>query len=161
LNSVTSSRDVPSYVKVGTAEVFLLKKTMTFVLLVFSLSPFQTCVVTEYVCSHRICSAGAAEFQPCLKPCFIQGCLSDTKNLRGVPCVALFLWLVTQRLGFEPQQARSFALLLSPLYITLQNLRFGCNNFPSVWKTLCTWFFKERLALHTFLATAPCVALLS
>ena len=30
LNSVTSSRGVPSYVKVGIAELPLLKKTMTF-----------------------------------------------------------------------------------------------------------------------------------
>ena len=60
LNSVTSSRGVPSYVKVGITELPLLKKTITFVLSVFSLSPLN-------VCSHRICSAGVADFQPCLK----------------------------------------------------------------------------------------------
>ena len=87
----------------------------------------------------------------------------------GVPSVDFFLWLVTQRPGFEPQQARFFALLLSPLYKTLQNLQFGCKNpkFPYAKPfSICmittlynnSRFFGERLALHTFLARAPCVA---
>ena len=41
LKWVTSSRGVPSYVKVGIAEVSLLKKTMVFVLSVLSLSPLK------------------------------------------------------------------------------------------------------------------------
>jgi len=41
LKRVTSSRGVPSYVKVGIAEVSLPKKTMTFVLSVLSLSPLK------------------------------------------------------------------------------------------------------------------------
>ena len=50
LNSVTRSRSVPSYVKVGIAELPLLKKIMTLVLSVFSLiEPFETCVVIEFV----------------------------------------------------------------------------------------------------------------
>ena len=41
LNSVTSSCDVPSYVNVEIAKLPLLKKTMTFVLSVLSLSPLK------------------------------------------------------------------------------------------------------------------------
>jgi len=49
-------QSVPSYVKVGIAEVSLLKKTIIFVLSVFEsrfvsvqLKPFKTCVVIEFV----------------------------------------------------------------------------------------------------------------
>ena len=41
LNSLTSSSGVLSYVKVGIVELPLLKKTMTFVLSVLSLSPLK------------------------------------------------------------------------------------------------------------------------
>jgi len=60
---------------VGIEEVFLLKKTMTFVLSVFSLSQrvclpmvcktYNICL-NRNVYSHRICSVGVADFQTCL-----------------------------------------------------------------------------------------------
>jgi len=46
---VTSFRGVPSYVKEGITEAYLLKLTMTFVLSVFSLSPLEKCIVVEFV----------------------------------------------------------------------------------------------------------------
>ena len=47
LNSVTSTRSVPLYVKVGIAELPLLKKTMTFVLSVLSLSPLKRVEIVQ------------------------------------------------------------------------------------------------------------------
>jgi len=49
VNWVTSFRGVPSYVKEGITEAYLLKLTMTFVLSVFSLSPLEKCIVVEFV----------------------------------------------------------------------------------------------------------------
>ena len=73
--------------------------------------------------------------------------------------------------GWSPRDQGSSPskLALLPLYITLQNLQFGCKNpkFPYAKPfSICmittlynnSRFFGERLALHTFLARAPCVA---
>ena len=82
--------------------------------------------------------------------------------------------------GWSPRDQGSSPskLALLPLYITLQNLQFGCKNpkiscekpssicmrttlynkrqkFGAAFVAACFW---KRLALHTLLARAPCVA---
>ena len=92
-----------------------------------------------------------------------------TRKFWRVLCFAFFFWLVTQRHGFESQQARSVALLVSPPIKHSRTCNLGAkfekfpmqSPFPSVLELLCITspFFWERLALHTFWAKAPCLRL--
>jgi len=59
---VTSSRGVPSYLKMGVAESISAEEDHDFCFVSVQLEPFEIKVY-----SHRICSFGVADFQPCLK----------------------------------------------------------------------------------------------
>ena len=93
--------------------VYLLRATCCFLSIL--------CLLLGVI--QRLTKASKASLVPCV------GRARHRKFYEG-SCVALFLWLVTQRPGFETQQAQSAA-------------------------------FWERLALHTFLARAPCVTRLT
>ena len=97
---------------------------------------------------------------------------SATSKILGSTLCRFFLLTGHPETRVRAQQERSFALLPSPLYKTLQNLRFGCENKNLLCKALLHLyenhyvtqkpkvlpFSWERLALHTFLARAPCIA---